>query len=531
MQAWPKNAVIYQIYPRSFKDSNNDGIGDLGGIIEKVDYIKGLGVDAVWLSPIYMSPQKDFGYDVSDHKNIDPIFGTTEQFKELVEKLHANDIKMVMDFIPNHTSSKHEWFKESRTSRTNPKRDWYIWADPKPDGTPPNNWLSAFGGSAWELDKMTNQYYYHAFDEDQPDLNWRNPEVKKEMFGIMKFWLDHGVDGLRVDAVDYLIEDKGLEDEPINIDYEDNFNQYTHLALIHTCTRNQPESITILKEMAAIFQEYKAKFMVTEAVTGLPQLIGMYKVVDWHSFQPFNFSLISLPWLAEPHKEFIDAYEENLDDHYLPCYVTGNHDKPRVVTRIGEKQSRNAAILLFTLRGNTFIYNGEEIGMTNGEIPIELETDTYDIHSPGLGLGRNGERTPMHWDSTKNAGFTKGNPWLPIAQNYKEINVETEQDNEKSMLSFYKELIRLKKTHPALSFGEYIPLPTPADNVFAFVRRHKNEKILVVVNFDDNEKVINLDYHGKVILNSFSERGQELLSFSNFKLRGDEGIIISCQDS
>ncbi|HVZ66772.1 MAG TPA: alpha-amylase family glycosyl hydrolase [Patescibacteria group bacterium] len=527
-KGWPFNAVIYQIYPRSFNDSNGDGIGDIKGIIKKIGYLKDLGVDAVWLSPIYKSPQRDFGYDIDDHKAIDPIFGNMADFDELVLRLHENNIKIIMDFVPNHTSSSHPWFIESRSNKTNPKRDWYVWRDPKPNGEPPNNWMSAFGGSAWKLDKETNQYFYHAFDEHQPDLNWNNPEVKKEMFGVMRFWLDKGVDGFRTDAVDYLFEDKGFKDEPINPNYRPGFHQYTDQELLHIYTNGQKESIDLLREMANILREYEDKFMVTEAATTLSELIKMYKAVDWHSYHPFNFSLINLPWLAAHHKEYIDEYEKRLGPHYLPCYVTGNHDQPRVVTRVGKKQARNAALLLLTLRGNAFIYNGEEIGMRNRKIPKDKSNDTYDLSSPGLGLGRNGQRTPMQWNDTNNAGFSTNEPWLPVSLNYGKVNAESENNDPKSFLNLYKKLIRLKKNNLALSNGDYVPLKITVRNVFCFFREYQDKKIFVAVNFGSKARNLNIvNKKGKVLVNSFLNRKDgELVDLSRLYLKADEGIVI-----
>ncbi len=528
--SWTSNAVIYQIYPRSFRDSDGNGIGDIGGIIEKIPYLTELGVDAVWLSPIYKSPQKDFGYDVEDYLDIDPIFGDINLFDKLVSKLHENGIKIIMDFIPNHTSSKHPWFVESKSNKENPKRDWYIWRDGK-ENKPPNNWESVFGGSAWTFDESTNQYYFHAFDQQQPDLNFRNPDVKEAVLNIMRYWLERGVDGFRTDAVDFLFEEEHLKDEPLNPEYSPGFAEYTDRRLLHIYTKKLPESIDLLKDFAHVVQEYEDRFLTTEpdpSTSALDEIMKMYKTVDWHSYHPFNFSLINLPWLAAPHKEYIDEYEQRLDDHYIPCYVTGNHDKPRVITRIGPRQARNAALLLLTLRGNAFVYNGEEIGMSNRIIPKKFQTDTYDLRSPGLGLGRNGERTPMQWDDSTHAGFTDGQPWLPVALNYKKTNVEFERLDPKSFFNLYKNLITLKKSHPALSQGEYIPIDSPAENVFAYVRKHKETSLLILVNFDNSPKKIAMNYSGKVVINTFlDKKAGNLIDLSNFTLRADEGIVIS----
>ncbi|HVT01621.1 MAG TPA: alpha-amylase family glycosyl hydrolase [Patescibacteria group bacterium] len=528
MKSWTQNAVIYQIYPRSFKDSDNDGIGDIKGIIDKVDYLASLGIDAVWLSPIYKSPQLDYGYDVSDHREIDPIFGIMDDFKNLLKLLHEKGIKLIMDFIPNHTSTEHPWFIEARSNKTNPKRDWYIWADPAANNGPPNNWISAFGGPAWQLDEVTNQYYYHAFSPYQPDLNWRNEEVKKEMFNVMKFWLDLGVDGFRIDAVDYLFEAKDLKDEPKNPYYQPGFHQYRDQALSHIYTKGLSESIKMLGEMGKVLRAYQNKYMVTEAAEAkLSKLIEMYKIVDWRSYQPFNFSMIDLPWEAQSYREYIDCYDQAVGQNYVPCYVAGNHDKPRVVTRIGAREARNAAVILFTLRGNAFIYNGEEIGMRNRKLPKNLERDTYDEYSPGLGLGRNGERTPMQWDNTNQAGFSSFKPWLPICSDYKKVNVDEETKDPKSFLNLYKKLIKLKKENPALIDGDYIPMDSKAEKVFCYIRQSDKNKILVVINFGREKQKINLNIEGKLILNNFLDRkAGTKIDLKNLLLRGNEGMIL-----
>jgi alpha-glucosidase len=525
---WPLSSIVYHIYVRSFNDSNNDGIGDLPGLIQKVEYLRELGITAVWLSPIYPSPQADFGYDVSNYKDIDPIFGTLEDFNELVTQLHKNNIKLMMDFVPNHTSSKHPWFVESRSNKSNPKRDWYIWHDPKPDGSPPNNWLSNFGGAGWTLDPTTNQYYLHSFDKEQPDLNWRNPEVVKEMLDSLRFWLDRGVDGFRVDAVYHLFKDKQFRDEPPNPNFlEGRHGIYD--SLLHVNTFALPETLSMIKRFIDILKEYKNKFMVTEAYTTLPELIKMYTTIDWEFYAPFNFSLITMPWKAQIHKEYIDEYDKALGDVYIPCYVLGNHDQHRVATRIGTEQAKVAAMMLLSLRGLPFVYYGEEIGMEDAVIPKEKIVDTYEINSPGLGLGRDPQRTPMQWDDSKNAGFSTANEtWLPVAENYKEVNVKKELHDPKSFFNYYKKLIHLRKTNKALKEGTYTALPSPAEDVFAFIRELEHNKVLVILNMSIAEKKISFAFKNTTVLcDTNMEKEEKQIDLSDYTLEKNEGIIVS----
>ncbi len=524
---WPLTSVVYQIYPRSFQDTNDDGIGDLKGIIKRLPYLDSLGISALWLSPVYPSPQKDFGYDVSNYTDIDPIFGNLSDFDNLVKEAHNRGIRIMMDYVPNHTSSEHSWFKESESSRESLKRDWYIWAEPKPDGSPPNNWLSVFGGSAWEFDTHTNQYYLHTFDPDQPDLNWRNPQVVEAMLSVLRFWLDRGVDGFRVDVPYHMFKDEKLRDEPLNPNYiAGTHGEYD--STLHIYTAFLPEWLEMMQEFSNILKEFKNTFLVTETWATMEQLISVYSAVGWKFFAPFNFSLITLPWTAQAHKLYIDKYDELLGNLYLPIYVLGNHDKPRVVSRIGEKQARVAAMLQLTLRGLPFIYYGEEIGMENGDIPPEKIQDTFEKRSPGLGLGRDPQRTPMQWSSEINAGFSHHEPWLPVASNFSNKNVSLEEETNKSMLSLYKLLIKVRKHHPALNVGTYLPLPHPAENVFAFIRETEEEQILIILNFDSNSKQISLPYLNTKIIctTTLTRKEEESIDLKSYQLSGDEGLIL-----
>lgn len=523
--SWPLSSVVYQLYPRSFKDSNGDGIGDIKGILEKIDHLKNLGITAVWLNPIYPSPQADFGYDVADYTDIDPIYGTMDNFKLLVKKLHDNNIKVMMDFVPNHTSSHHKWFAESKSSKDNAKRDWYLWKDGKADGSPPNNWKSHFGGSGWEKDNTTGQYYFHSFDVHQPDLNWRNPQVVEAMLNVLRFWMNNGVDGFRVDVANHMFKDSLFRDEPPN----PNFNESTHGEydmVLHTYTRDLPEYMDMIKKFIDVLKEYNGKFMVTEAWVTLPELIKLYVTIGWKYYAPFNFSFTLFPWRADVHKKYIDEYDKALGDLYIPCYVLGNHDRNRIASKIGPAQARVAAMAQLTLRGIPFVYYGEEIGMTDVAIPKDKIQDTYEKRSPGLGLGRDPQRTPLQWNTNTNAGFSTGEPWLPVSEKYTEVNVENQSKDPKSILSLYKTLIKLRKTKSALIDGNYVPLPHPAENVLAYIRQKGNEQLLVVLNFDEKEKKISLTFpKAKMICNTFLDTQFDAADLQNFTLKGNEGCI------
>lgn len=528
--SWALGSIVYHIYVRSFFDANEDGIGDLEGVIRRLDYLTSLGINAVWLSPIYPSPQADFGYDVADYKSIDPVYGSLELFDKFVHECHVRGIRILMDFVPNHTSSEHAWFRESRSSTDNPKRDWYIWKKGRSLYDTPNNWMSVFGGSAWEYDEETREYYLHTFEKNQPDLNWRNPEVVSEMLSILRFWLDRGVDGFRVDVPYHIFKNAEFLDEPFNPNFiPGHMSEYESLLHIHTSWL--PESYEMMKQFAGVLKEYNHKFMVTEAWGTQEHLVKLYETVDWKYFAPFNFSLMTLPWRAEYQKEYIDSYSQALGELYIPCYVLGNHDRSRVVQRIGKKQSRIAAMLELSLPGIPFIYYGEEIGMSDADIPKQMIKDPFEINSPGLGLGRDPQRTPMQWDSSVNAGFSSRESWLPVHQEYMDENVHKQEQNPTSFLNLYKLLIKLKKHHPSLREGAYTPLKHPAENVFAFIRESDEESILVLLNFDSQDKHISLPYFDVDILCSASLTQHEHVKkdLVDFTLGGDEGYLFLLQ--
>ena len=410
---WWEPGVVYQVYPRSFQDSNGDGIGDLAGIATRLEHLEWLGVDAIWISPIFRSPMADFGYDVADYRDIDPVFGTLADFDRLVEAAHARGIRVLLDFVPNHSSDLHPWFLESRSSRADPRRDWYLWADPAPGGGPPNNWLSVFGGPAWEWDEPTGQFYYHAFTKEQPDLNWRNPDVRAEMYDVLRFWLDRGVDGFRVDVMWHLVKDDRLRDNPPDPDWTPD-RPGSSFRLQATYTTDRPETMDIVADMRAVLDEFGDRVLIGEIYLPYERLVAYYGTHPDRpgAHLPFNFRLLLVPWQAGEIMAAITAYEAVLPAHGWPNWVLGNHDQPRLASRVGRAQARVAAMLLLTLRGTPTVYYGEELGMEDVPIPPDLEQDPARFDGPNG--GRDPERTPMRWDGSPGAGFTTGTPWLPV---------------------------------------------------------------------------------------------------------------------
>jgi alpha-glucosidase len=523
--AWWQHGIVYQIYPRSFQDSGGDGIGDLAGIIDRLDHLVALGVDAIWISPIYPSPMADFGYDVSDYCAIDPAFGTLDDFDRLVAAAHGRGLKLILDYVPNHSSDRHPWFAESRSSRTNPKRDWYVWRDARPDGGPPNNWLSEFGGSAWTWDEATGQYYYHAYLPEQPDLNWRHPEVRRAMLDVLRFWFARGVDGFRVDAIHHLIEDEELRDNPPNPDWRPGMSPARRLR--RTRTMDQPEVHEAIAAMRQVADSFDDRVMIGEAYLPIDRLMAYYGT-DLSGFQlPFNFHLIFTPWQPVAITSLIDAYEAALPKDGWPNWVLGNHDRSRVASRLGAAQARVAAMLLLTLRGTPTIYQGEEIGMTDVPIPPERVQDPWERNVPGLGLGRDPERTPMQWDATAHAGFSVAEPWLPVAADHAAVNVAAQAADPRSILSLYRALIRLRRAEPALSIGTYRPVSAD-ETVLAYERRHGGRRLLVALNMGGAAGTLRLR-SGRILLSTFLDRSSEQVHDA-IELRPNEGCIIDSSD-
>ena len=524
--AWWQKGIIYQIYPRSFQDSNNDGIGDLQGIIQRLDHLQWLGISAVWISPIYPSPMADFGYDIADYTGIDPIFGNMDDFDKLLTELHNRDMKLILDLVPNHTSNQHPWFLESKSSIDNPKRDWYIWHDPLPDGSPPNNWLSVFGGPAWEWDENTKQFYYHAFLKEQPDLNWRNEEVKQAMFDVIRFWLKKGVDGFRVDVMWHMIKDKQFRDNPVNNDYEDHMADYEKLLPVYST--DQPMVHDIVREMRAVLDEFGDRLLIGEIYLPVHKLVTYYGQDNKGAHLPFNFLLLGLPWDASVISSVIDEYEGALPENGWPNWVLDNHDQSRITSRVGLMQAKVAVILLLTLRGTPTIYYGDEIGMRDVPIPFDEVQDPQGLNMPAKNLSRDPARTPMQWDDSLYAGFSGAKPWLRIDKSYARENVAIQKNKPFSMLTLYHKLIVLRQSEPSLMVGNYKPVFSN-NQMIAYIRQAEGSpRFLIVLNMSHRPcyfKPQHEIFTGKVIAATIPEL-EEMRIDGDINLSGDEGIII-----
>ena len=520
---WWERAVIYQIYPRSFQDSDGDGVGDLKGIEQRLDYLAELGIDAFWLSPIFSSPMADFGYDVADYTGVDPLFGSLEDFDRLLAAAHDRGLRLLLDLVPNHSSDQHPWFIESRSSRDNPKRDWYVWRDPSPLGGPPNNWISDFGGSAWEWDEASGQYYLHAFLKEQPDLNWRNPEVRAAMFDAMRFWFDRGVDGFRIDVLWHLMKAEGLPDNPPNPAYQPGMGEMNRLLQLHST--DQPEVHEICAEMRTLADSYGDRLLVGEIYLPVQRLVHYYGVDAPGVHLPFNFQLIDLPWNATAIGNAIREYEELLPQDGWPNWVLGNHDRPRIATRAGEAQARVAAMLLLTLRGTPTIYYGDELGLADVPIPAGQVKDPRELREPGIGLGRDPVRTPMAWNDSPGAGFSSGEPWLPLHQDWRTRNVAAEGADPGSMLSLYRALLALRRAEPALSIGS-LHLLDGGEHVLAYRRDRGDSSLLVLLNLSGTERRLPPDMpNGTPLLSTLGS------SPPDGWLRPDEGLILRLADA
>ncbi len=522
---WWQTGIIYQVYPRSFQDSNGDGIGDLEGIVQRLDYVKWLGITAIWISPVYPSPMADFGYDISDYKGIHPLFGSMEDFDNLLQQAHQRDIKIILDLVPNHTSNQHPWFLESRSSKDNPKRAWYIWKDALEDGSPPNNWLSVFGGPAWEWDEATGQYYYHAFLKEQPDLNWRHPEVQSAMLDVMRFWLDKGVDGFRVDVMWHMIKDEQFRNNPVNPDYHSYMATYEQLLPVYST--DQPGVHDIVQKMRRVLDGYNDRMMIGEIYLPIHKLITYYGPQNNGAHLPFNFMLLSLDWDAQKIAAAIAEYEGALPPNAWPNWVLSNHDQPRMTSRVGLQQAKVAALLLLTLRGTPTIYYGEELGMRDVPIPFEEVQDPQGLNMPDKNLSRDPARTPMQWNSQEQAGFSTGKPWLRLSSTYKRVNVEVQKNDPYSHLTLYKRLIALRQSQPSLKWGDYKPVYAD-QQALAYVRQAPSEKVfLIVLNLSHRPCYLKIQHrpiNGTVVLSTASELEGTTVT-ETIQLGGDEGII------
>jgi alpha-glucosidase len=522
---WWQEAVLYQVYPRSFADSNGDGVGDLPGITGRLGYLADLGVDAIWLSPFYPSPMADFGYDITDHRAVDPVFGTLADFDQLLGRAHDHRIRVVIDFVPNHTSDQHPWFAESRSGRDSPRRDWYLWADPGQDGGPPNNWLSTFPatGSAWTLDIRTGQYYLHSYTRSQPDLNWRNPLVRRAMSDVLRFWLDRGVDGVRVDAAHRLIKDAALADNPPPV-------AGARTALVPGAPQlrhiDQPQVHEVLRALRATVDEYGGdRLLLGEVGVADPERWAAYYGNGDELMLVLNFTFWSQPWSAARFRRVVQTIERVLPPGAWPVYALGNHDLPRLASRYDAGQyparTRLAAMLPLTLRGTALLYYGDEIGMTALPIPPELAADPD---------GRDPSRTPMQWDSSPAAGFTTGQPWLPVPASARAVNVAAERDDPGSLLNLYRQLIHLRRRLPALRTGSYQPVTPEDPAVYAYLRRADSQQVLIAVNFDDQPRELGyrLPADSLIVLSTRSAASQPAppRNLNPLRLAPGEGVII-----
>lgn len=513
---WWRGAVIYQVYPRSFLDSNGDGIGDLAGITDRLNYITKLGVDGIWISPFFTSPMKDFGYDVSDYRSVDPLFGSNEDFDILLKHAHDLGLKVIIDMVLSHTSTEHPWFIESRLSATNRKADWYVWADAKEDGTPPNNWQSCFGGPAWTFDTHRGQYYLHNFLKDQPDLNFHNPEVQDQILDVCRYWLERGVDGFRLDVVNFYFHDKGLKDNPprknAQTEYAMQFEKPEPYSMqAHIYDKSQPENLEFLKRLRALMNEYPGTMTVGEIGDDDPyKLAAQYTDGNHYLNTTYNTHMMSGTDSKSFSKSFITRPIVDFDAQPgtgWPSWAFCNHDVVRVATRWGQKdgheQNPDFAIvligLLTCLRGTIYLYQGEELGLSEASIPFERLQDPWGKYLWPEWQGRDGCRTPMPWHrDDPHAGFStiEGDTWLPIPEWHRLNAVDVQKENPNSPLNFTKEFLSWRKTQPVLINGEIDFIDTPDDKLVAFERHSGDERMLCAFNISDNE---NSFYYNKQI--------------------------------
>lgn len=518
---WWKHGVIYHIYTRSFYDSNGDGIGDLQGIIDKVDYFIELGVNAIWLSPIYKSPQVDFGYDISNYREIENEYGDINDFKELLILFHSKGIKIIMDMVLNHTSNQHPWFLNSRKSINSEKRNFYIWSKKKP-----NNWKSTFERTGWSYDEISNEYYYHSFFQEQPDLNWRNPKVQEALFDEIKYWLELGVDGFRLDVINYITKDKKLRNDP-SIFKQLLFNSKTY-------SRNRKTSIKIVSELQDLINSYDDRALVGEIYVlppGDSKLVSSFLGRKLEALNlAFDFSLIFTKWSAKKYYNTINNIYKYLKPGACATIVFSNHDLLRSYSQPFNKKYRTSkaklkSLLMFTLKGTPFVYYGEEIGMENTKISKKHIKDKLGKKYWPLYKGRDGARTPMQWNASQYSGFSTNTPWLPLNPSYKTNNVLSQQNDHNSLLNQFKKLISIRKETKILQIGE-IQLISYANNVLVFKRFIDEKEIYVILNFSRFNKSVD-SYQCQNILYTTHNTNAKISLDNNLKLRTFEGVIIS----
>jgi alpha-glucosidase len=526
--AWWQRGVIYQIYPRSWMDSDGDGDGDLRGILARLDHLTWLGVDAIWLSPVYPSPLVDFGYDVADYCDVDPMFGTLADFDRLLAEAHHRGLRVLLDWVPNHTSDQHPWFLESRSSRDNPRRDWYVWRDGKPDGAPPSNWLTYAGESAWRWDELTGQYYYRVFLDQQPDLNWRNPAVQAAMFETLRFWLARGVDGFRIDVLSLLVEDDQLRDNPANPDYRPG-EDFPFMRELSVWNVDRPETRELASQIRKVVDEFgDDRVLLAELVLPLEQTVAYYGSNGDGIQVPLNLELLTADWDARGIAGYIDRYLAALPPGGWPNWVLGNHDAPRIASRVGPAQARVAAMLLLTLPGTPTLYYGDELGLRDVPVPPDLVRDPIAHLIPGR--GRDPERAPMQWDGGPGAGFTTGRPWLPLATDHRTVNVAAQRDDPASPLNLHRRLLQLRRRTPALTTGGYEPVEAGGD-ILAYLRAGAGRRYLVALNLGPHPSHLappGLALAGRIALSTNPDRDGHPVD-GELSLGGDEGVVVALQ--
>ncbi len=527
MDSWNNVGVVYQIYPRSFLDTNSDGIGDIPGITDKLNYVKNIvGADAIWLSPIYLSPQKDFGYDVENYTQIAPEYGTMQDVERLIEQAHSLDLKVMFDLVPNHTSDQHQWFLESRSSRHDPKRDWYVWRDAKADGSLPNNWRSMAGGPSWTLDETTGQYYLHSFLSSQPDLNWENPRVREAMKSVCRFWFKKGVDGFRVDAVWVVSKDPELRDDPMWDGWPNDAESYG--AFRHTMCKNGPRLGDYLKDLVSVAHEFHDKLFLLEYYADDQHGDMNQQLYDLHELDPkvattFYFEGMHFDWHAEHCAYTLSQYIGGLSEQARPVFCFSNHDQPRIVSRFGgEDQARLIAMMQMTLPGMPCIYYGDEIGMLN--VTRDESADSFDSSGP-MG-GRDPERTPMQWNSSSYAGFSNSTPWLPVAGDYPTKNAAHEINDEKSFLTLYRRLIDLRKHHPSLRRGKFEIRRVGNGYILAYTMSGDDESLAIMLNFADTDQTASVGQGYEIIQTTHSDNAVRSIDDNQLILGRYAGCLV-----
>jgi alpha-glucosidase len=528
---WWQTGVVYQVYPRSFADTTGSGTGDLAGIISRLDYLAWLGVDAIWISPFYPSPMADFGYDVSDYTDVDPLFGSLADFDALLASAHDRGIRVLIDYVPNHTSDQHPWFVDSRASRTSAKRDWYVWRDAKPDGSPPNNWISMFAGPAWEWDEATGQYYLHIFLKEQPDLDWRNPATRAAMFDVARFWLDRGVDGFRIDVAPMVMKDPELRDNPPTPEPDSGRSSRlgSWLTQQHVNDHNHPDMHELYRSFRAMLESYPGE-RVSIGELHHPDFDTWARYYGERQDEihvPFNFHVINSVWHADAVRRAVEGVEGALPPGAWASWVLGNHDQPRFASpdRAGRDQAKVGMLMLLTLRGTPTIYYGDEIGMVDVPVATADARDPLERREPGR--GRDQERSPMQWDASPNAGFTAPGiePWLPLAPDADMVNVAGQAEDPDSILTLTRRLIEVRREHPVLRTGDFERFgPTP-DGTFAFRRISPEGQITVALNLTGEPQSVPGAGQGRVVIGTHRDRDGSRVE-TNLELRPNEAMIV-----